>query len=62
MADNKDVKTTDPRADGPLHRPAARIDAGKTPDSNDGALVTPSTNEHAAMPDSPLADGQVSKM
>ena len=61
MADN-DTKPLDPRADGPLHRPSARIDAGKTPDGNEGPLVNPPSNEHAVLPDSPLADGQVAKM
>jgi hypothetical protein len=57
-------KSLDPRGSGPLHRPATRIDAGKTDTSNDGPLVKPSSggmDETKPTPGNEAA-GQTSKM
>jgi hypothetical protein len=62
MADKIEPKKRDLR-DEPSN-PSGRIDAGTTPKTSQDGLpgVTLSTGEDEATPDSPLAEGQTSKM
>ena len=57
-------KSLDSRENGPLHRPGAKIDAGKTDTSNEGPIGKPSSGGmHATKPvPGNEAAGQTSKM
>jgi hypothetical protein len=57
-------KSLDPKGSGPLHRPAASIDAGKTDTSNEGPIAKPSSGGMHETKPSPgnEAAGQTSKM
>jgi hypothetical protein len=60
MATIIDPKTTDLR-DKPSN-PGGRVDAGTTKTPDDGMTTTSSTGEDEATPDSPVAEGQTTKM
>jgi hypothetical protein len=57
-------KSLNARENGPLHRPASRIDAGKTDTTNEGPISKPSSGGmHDTTPNpGHEAAGQTSKM
>ena len=62
MATTIDPKTADLRNQKPSN-PSGRIDAGSTKTSQDGLPgASSSTGEDEATPDSPIAEGQTTKM
>jgi hypothetical protein len=62
MATTIDPKTADLRNQKPSN-PSGRIDAGTTKTSQDGLPgATVPTGEDEATPDSPIAEGQTTKM
>jgi hypothetical protein len=61
MAENEKT-TSNPRSDGPLHRPSGKLDAGSSDESND-SIVKPSGNLHSVKPTpGSEAPGQTTKM
>ena len=65
MANTPSDSKNDVRENGPLHRPAATIDAGKSnTGGNESPVIRPASDEHLARPgiDAPIPTGQVSKM